>query len=764
MPHRLALLGLILSLAASPPAAAISGGEQIRLAGQGRFIELVEKLEALPAERRKTADWHALCWGYARIKRYAPLEPCLQTLEQRVAQGDRRTRLFGLDDVTPAVHILRAETHIELGRYSAAIESAQAALAWFAKEGDGSVLDIRINALAALTLAHALEGRRDEAARHADQLEAVKIGLMSDHGNAKTLALARASMGIGRYPRVVELLQKDTRFSIQSWLDNLISGALFTGASNWVWQELPRGFMLNKALFEMDRWTEAKTGYDRLLGVPQIAENGEIYWLILFDRGRIAEREGEIGQATEFYRRAIEVIERQRSSIHTEANKIGFVGDKQGVYTRLVDLLERLGRVGEAFEYAERAKSRALVDLLAEKSAFRARGLSSPARQTLERYVETELDSLSQPPIAAAEAGTRALRVLKIVEALRQEEPELASLVAVDNAAVSELQRLVEADETLLHYYPVGANESIAFVLTRERIDSVRIRHDDLAARIRQLRERIERRAAVEADARTLHDILLKPLADRIRTPSLLFVPHGALHYLPLAALHDGQDYLIGRRAIRTLPSVTALRYLRPTARAGARTLIFGNPDLRDPGLDLPNAEIEARELAGMLPGAVLKLRGEASKANFQRLARGMDRIHIASHGKFDNTRPMQSALYLAPTAGDDGRLTVAELYDIELDADLVTLSACETGLGRLAGGEELIGLTRGFLFAGTRSIVASLWPVDDAATAALMRAFYAGLARTNKRDALRNAQNATRKTHPHPFYWAAFQFTGNLR
>lgn len=754
-------LALILALASSP-AAAISGNEQVRLAGQGRFVELVEKLEALPAPQRKTADWHALCWGYSRIKRYAPLEPCLQTLEARVAKGDKRTRLFGLDDVTPAVHLMRAETHIELGRYPAAIESAQAALAWFAKEGDASVLDIRINALAALVLAHALDGRREEAARYADELEAVKIGILSDHGNAKTLALARASMAIGRYPRVIELLQKDTRFTFQAWLDNLISGALFTGASNWVWQELPRGFMLNKALFEMDRWQEAKAGYDRLLAVPQIVENGEIYWLILFDRGRIAEREGETAQAVDFYRRAIEVIERQRSSIHTEANKIGFVGDKQSVYTRLIDLLERSGRAGEAFEYAERAKSRALVDLLAEKSAFRARGAT--ARQTLNRLVETDLEARSQPPIAAAEAGTRALRVLKIVEELRQEEPELASLVAVDNAAVSELQQLIEADEALLHYYPVKANESIAFLVTRERIETFRIRHDDLAVRVRQLRERIERRAPVDEPAQALYGLLIKPLAARIQTANLLFVPHGALHYLPLAALHDGQDYLIGRFALRTLPSVTALRYLRSATPPGNRTLILGNPDLRDPSLDLPNAEIEARELAGMLPNSLLKLRGEASKANFQRLARGMDRIHIASHGKFDNTRPMQSALYLAPSGSDDGRLTVAELYELDLNADLVTLSACETGLGRLAGGEELIGLTRGFLFAGTRSIVASLWPVDDAATAELMRTFYAGLAKMNKRDALREAQNLTRKTHPHPFYWAAFQLTGNLR
>ena len=121
----------------------------------------------------------------------------------------------------------------------------------------------------------------------------------------------------------------------------------------------------------------------------------------------------------------------------------------------------------------------------------------------------------------------------------------------------------------------------------------------------------------------------------------------------------------------------------------------------------------------------------------------------------------MQSALYLASDAGTDGRLTVADLYQLRLRSRLVVLSACETGLGAIASGDDVVGLVRGFLYAGAGAIVSSLWQVDDVATAELMTAFYAALPTQNSRDALRQAQLATLKQYPHPFYWAAFFVTG---
>ncbi|MBI2509532.1 MAG: CHAT domain-containing protein [Betaproteobacteria bacterium] len=136
-------------------------------------------------------------------------------------------------------------------------------------------------------------------------------------------------------------------------------------------------------------------------------------------------------------------------------------------------------------------------------------------------------------------------------------------------------------------------------------------------------------------------------------------------------------------------------------------------------------------------------------------------RIHLATHGKFQAESPLDSGLMLARDGENDGLLRVGELYSMDLDAELVTLSACETGLGKVDNGDDVVGLTRGFLYAGARSIVASLWSVEDRATAELMKAFYEGLQGAGKRDALRQAQLKTRAAFPHPYFWAAFQLVG---
>ena len=129
--------------------------------------------------------------------------------------------------------------------------------------------------------------------------------------------------------------------------------------------------------------------------------------------------------------------------------------------------------------------------------------------------------------------------------------------------------------------------------------------------------------------------------------------------------------------------------------------------------------------------------------------------------GHFNADAPLSSGLYLAPGPNRDGVLTVGDLYSLRLDADLVTLSACETGLGKVVNGDDVIGLTRGFLYAGARTIVASLWEVDDAATAQLMESFYKNLGAHDKREALRLAQIETRNSHPDPWYWAGFNVIG---
>ena len=254
-------------------------------------------------------------------------------------------------------------------------------------------------------------------------------------------------------------------------------------------------------------------------------------------------------------------------------------------------------------------------------------------------------------------------------------------------------------------------------------------------------------------------------MAALLKKRNLTIIAHGALHYLPFNALHSGTDYLIERYGIRMLPSASLLQYLRtknPDRPGGV--LAFGNPDLGDRRLDLVHAQDEALAITQLHPRSRALLRGQATETAFKQLGSSFNFIHFASHGEFNAEAPLTSALLLAKDTQNDGALTVGELYSLNLDAELVTLSACETGLGKISNGYDVVGLTRGFLYAGSRSIVASLWKVDDLATSHMMTRLYSNLKQTDRRKGLRQAQLETQKEYPHPFFWAAFQLTGNAQ
>ncbi|MBP9712689.1 MAG: CHAT domain-containing protein [Sterolibacterium sp.] len=768
---RATFLAAALWLSPFVTAQADNSSKQFEYAANGRFDELQKLIENEEAQHLlDTRDRHALCFAYSKTKRYNKLLPCLDKLEEGLRKGSRRTRLFGLDDATPILHIMRADALIELGQYAPALVSAHKALDWL-RADDSDDLDMFANSLAALSLASTLNGQRAAGERYAGELSQIKASLLTnaDYASARSMALGRVYMALGEYQRALDGIQSDSTFKLKSFLDNLVSGALFRGVSNWAWVELPRGFMINKALFETGRFPEARAGFDELLRIPQIRENGEIYWLILNDRARIAEQDGDLQFAIELYKKAIAVIEAQRSTINTEANKIGFVGDKQAVYGRLIAVLFKTRQSAEAYEYIERAKARALVDLLANKEDFAVPPLAAKqASVLLASYRAAEHDALAQSPIdmtqASAESSsrTRTLAVRKAAE-LSSVAPELASLVTVASVPMQDVLQQLAPKEAIVDYYFHG-NELFVVTVSSAGVRAARIDARGLEERIRNFRNRIEHLGDdVAVEARALYDILLRPLEADLAGRDLLIVPHGALHYLPFAALNDGKAYLVQTRALRYLPSASILKYLKsPGDRTVERVLVFGNPDLGDPKLDLPNAEIEARQISQLLPGSELLVRNKASLHAFREFAPSFNYLHIASHGQFNAANALNSRLLLSADPGNDGSLTVGALYGIRLDVDLTTLSACETGLGKVLSGDDVVGLTRGFLYAGSRNVIASLWQVDDQATADLMRRFYLNLkAGMNKKQSLREAQVATLKSYPHPFYWAAFFITG---
>jgi CHAT domain-containing protein len=515
------------------------------------------------------------------------------------------------------------------------------------------------------------------------------------------------------------------------------------------------------SLAHVGRTKQAKEVLDRLINDRETQQMGSVYWSALYQRSQIAVLEGQPKEAIALMQNALDAIERVRSTITLEAAKIGFAADKQAVYAALVRALVRGGDWSGAFVVIERAKARALVDMLAQNH-----DLPPPpdASERVRALLAQATATISDLPLPAPEdvVATRNLSVEARAE-LATAAPQAASLISVPRIRLQDVGAKLATDETLLDYFVAGADLYVTIV-TRDGVSGQVLRAEGLAEEVRGFRGAIAARSADTGRyERSLYDRLVRPLAGALRGGKLTIAPNGPLHYLPWAALSDGREQLIDQFALRIEPSASALVYLRGGAsRAPGRLLAFGNPDLGDPRFDLPGAEREARSIAAMFSPSRALLRRDASKSAVKSLAGGFTMLHFASHGVFDPSAPLNSGLLLARGTESDGRLTVADLYTLHLNATLVTLSACETGLGDIESGDDVIGLTRGFLYAGAQTIIASLWSVQDDATANLMTALYAKLNQMDKRAALREAQLKIRAVHPDPLYWAAFEMTGS--
>ena len=717
-----------------------------------------------------------LCIAYDKVKEYTKALECADALDARLAQGDLLMKgTFVVEwntDARPVPDMVRAEVYTDLGQYANALKAGDHAIA-VATDGQGTSASawtperFEVTVLGTLVLAARLNGENERALHYLSTLENVSIPFMgSDLVEAyKSNSLARAYLALGKYDKALEQLGDRTMLGFSAALVNAFSPFASQGDSVISISEIPRQMMRGKALAETGKTADAKAEFDQILAHPRINDMGDLHWLALYERGRIAEKDKEGAKAVELYAKAVEVIEQQRASINTEASKIGFVGDKQAVYERLIALLVEQGHPAEAFDYVERSKSRALVDMLASKKNFATPG-EDPAKVT---QVLAQLDAADLASHAQAEAarngessGVRNLTLAR--QEIMTTAPELSSLVTVNSVPPNELKQLVGENEALVEYYYQGSDLYV-FVLDRQRLQAIRLDGTGLAEQVQAFRKAVEDPAnsAWQSASQALYQRLWQPIQGTFNASKVIVVPHGVLHYLPFEALQAPDGHLlIERYGMRMLPSASLLKFLPPALpKSDAPLLVLGNPDLGDPRLDLQFAETEAKTVAGMIHGSRLLVRKEASETNFKNAGGIFSRIHFATHGKFQADRPLDSGLYLAKDAANDGVLTVGELYSMHLDADLVTLSACETGLGKVANGDDVVGLTRGFLYAGSRSIVASLWSVDDKATSELMESFYANLASMDKEEALRQAQLKTRRSFPHPFYWAAFQLTG---
>ncbi|QJB57382.1 CHAT domain-containing protein [Pseudodesulfovibrio sp. zrk46] len=726
---------------------------------EARYAENKDYLEPrVESADSSFSEVYCLCEAYLKLYEFEKLEGCLNLLEQKIDSGDKSVMGF---DMSARPYMLKSEMYIELGEYDEAITEAQNGYAYAIKE------DLhRLNYIELIKLyghAYALKGDREGAFKAIDELNAIYLGYpFSLLQEDRDRGLAKIYFALGMYDEAVEVTSKRYAFNeLAKALGGLVAGS----GDYFLFMDLPYKYIKYKSLLESGHIEQAKEGYDELLSMDQVSHSGSIYWNVLYDRGRIAQAENNIPTAQEYYRKAIEAIELQRGSVGNEASRIGYISSKQKVYADMIDLLVNQKLDSLALMYCERAKARALVDLLAQRSSF------SPEQETAEQQQEI-LARLNQAEAAFYRADQRNTqndkeRQKRAIGAIRRElsseYPELATMTTVESLEPEAIQDFIRDGETLIEYYSYEQN-LYAFMVTKHEVQAIRLDSQDLTADVQAFRQAIISESdQTQALGRKLYSRLIAPLPNHRGRERLLIVGHGVLHYLPFNALIGPEGYLIDSATIRFLPSASVMRFLeRRHSTQQHEILLLGNPDLGDPMFDLSGAEVEVREIKKMWPDSTVLLRESATKQSLQEAGRLFRMIHIAAHGKFQSDAPLESAILLTPTTKDDGRLSVDDLYSMELNADLVTLSACETGMGEVKGGDDVIGLSRGFLFAGARSLVTSLWPVPDRETTYLMIEFYRNLKHMSRADALREAQLKTKNEFPSPFFWAAFQLTGN--
>jgi CHAT domain-containing protein len=508
--------------------------------------------------------------------------------------------------------------------------------------------------------------------------------------------------------------------------------------------------------------------------------------------GRALEAKRDVFGAMKHYESAVDTIEQMTASLTADELRTAFVGDKLAPYEALV-LYYALSDSSLAFRWAERAKSRALVNLLSagirpklhimdEMDTHQARRLKEIREELSWLYTRVTrgvAPGESGAPAAVPETWNkiqqREQEATSLWRSLQGRHAEELSLIRESSLAPLEIQSALPEDTALVEYF-AAQNQIVAFIVTREKIHSIRLDASlpDVLALIEKVafqfskfqygksyyeRHRADLLQSTQDALSKLGLALIDPLWEHVSAlKSLIVVPHGSLHSLPFHALRIKNQYLIQTHAVSYAPSATVLKFCwekNITNQTQGKPLLVGVPDE-----DISHVKDEIQALKKIFVDANVLIGESATFEQVKQAVSSCNIFHLAAHGLFRPEAPLLSSIKLA-----DRWLAVQDVYDLDLDASLVTLSACETGLGHDAGGDDLVGLVRGFLYAGASSMIVSLWTVDDESMTRLVTDFYtrwhAGKSRV---EALREAQVKLLKEYEHPYYWAPLILTGNER
>jgi CHAT domain-containing protein/tetratricopeptide (TPR) repeat protein len=676
-----------------------------------------------------------------------------------------------------------AKCYKELGQWEKAVHLTQEAVKNFHQVNDPSFEANALNVLGTIYLDYRALDRFDELVSESMNLYA---GLNDPRDRARLdYNKAQAKMLAGKYAEAVLILE-ETLSRVANSHDNDLKSGIYRG--------------LGLSYFEQGEYQKSLDAFNQSLALVKDGGSFDAQWSCNLGLGKALKQLKQYDQAKAVLEAAIQMVEEERSHLTRDAFKTHTLDFRRDCFYELVDLYYLTGQPYKALEIAERGKSRAFLDMLANHSERRSARTASAVPGP---GPGPSPSSGQQITLAAGEKGDRSVSMtskdvddpiqetaISPVSVKAPDEAELRALVKKHGTTCVEYLRfgnkiytwVIQPDGSITMPEPITAGPEIK-ELTQEISSGIVQKAATMAA---QAKANLERQQKLQR-LYTLLIAPLEPLLPKDKDAVVTIIADDYLFSVPFAALVDrDKRFLIEKHTLSYAPALGVLRATQELAQQSQnlphKLLAFGNPITKRIAFlgELPHAESEVvaiQKLFGTDAScSMLLIKDLATRRAFIEKAPLYTEIHLATHGLLDEEHPMRSALVLAPEGNDDGLLTAHDIIFMNnLKLHLVVLSACETGKGQITG-DGVIGLSRAFIIAGAPSILVSQWNVDDVWTEYQMKRFYAAyLQGKDKARSLRDAQLATiqvmednpdgkndpNKPRANPRYWAAFQLVG---
>ena len=527
--------------------------------------------------------------------------------------------------------------------------------------------------------------------------------------------------------------------------------------------------------------------FSKGLELAQKLNYPNVIWYCQVGLGRILLEQGKREESLPCFKLAIDTLEGLREKLTSSEMKRGFLENKLLVYDLTVEVLWDLGRFEEAFNYTERARARSFLDILGGtmlkvkdkdmEIVNRLQDLEIRITSLQEKERQERVKPIEEQNSAYLEELQKILKKLQqnyfqVKEDLNYYSPEVASLVTVNPMTLDEVRAVLGGEEIIFLDYYITGDRILVWIIEPEGINTkeINIKDNNLNKKIEEAREAFTATAGeYQKICEELYQILFAPVKTYISDKTTIgIIPHRSLFYLPFQALIGEEGFLVDRYNLFYVPSASVYSYCLSKNKENIESYLgFGNPSFEGKDLiPLPLSAEEVKIVAPIFPYNDVFIDKEATETKFKEICPNFDIIHLSTHGLADDQRPLFSVICLAQDEQNDGEVRAYEVFSLNLKANLVALGACETGLGKLSEAEGLVGLVRSFLYAGTPTVIASLWSVYDRPTMELFIKFfrYWKQGGMSKVTALNRAQKELAEEYGLPVAWAGFILIGDGR